>query len=132
MAGTKPPASDAEARRRPRTLFMRDIVDGQLRTLEGRRIGRIADIEAEWTPRGLFLRQLVLGPEAHASRVWSVLGDLVARVLKGRYEHSIDVDEIEEIGPNVMLKQTADHYDVGNLDEWIVDHIFRFIPGSGR
>jgi hypothetical protein len=111
---------------------MRDIVDGQLRTREGRRIGRVAEIEAEWTPRGLILRRLILGPEAHASRVWGRLADGLHRLLGGRYEHSIDVSEIEEIGPNVMLKQTADAYDVGDTDAWIRDHIFRFIPGSDK
>ena len=121
-----------DQRPKPRTLFMRDIVDGQLRTREGRRIGRVAEIEAEWTSRGLVLRRLVLGPEAHTSRVWGRLSDGLRRLLKSRYEHSIDVSEIEEIGPNVMLKQTADAYDVGDADGWIRDHIFRFIPGSGK
>jgi hypothetical protein len=115
-----------------RTLFLRDIADGQLRTREGRRIGRVADVEVEWTRRGLYLRRLILGPEAHLGRIWWRLGELAHRVLKGRREHSIDVSEIEEIGPNVMLNQTADAYDTGHADEWIVDHIFRFIPGSGR
>jgi sporulation protein YlmC with PRC-barrel domain len=117
---------------KPRTLFMRDIVDGQLRTREGRRIGRVADVEVEWTSRGLFLRDMVLGPEAHTSRVWGRLADLMTRFFKGRYEHRVPVEEIEEIGPNVMLKQTADKYDVGDADGWIRDHIFRFIPGSDK
>ena len=117
---------------RPRTLFMRDVVDGQLRSREGRRIGRVADIEAEWTADGLYLRRLVLGPEAHAARVWARLGGLLHGLLGGRYEHAIDVAEIEEIGPNVMLKQTADAYDVGHADDWIRAHIFRFIPGSEK
>jgi sporulation protein YlmC with PRC-barrel domain len=115
-----------------RTLLLRDIVDGQLRSREGRRIGRVAEVEVEWTRDGLYLRRLILGPEAHLGRIWWRLGDFANRLLKGRREHSIDVSEIEEIGPNVMLKQTADAYDIGTVDEWIVDHIFRFIPGSGR
>src|SRR3954449_5712295 len=116
----------------PRTLLLRDIVDGQLRTREGRRVGRVADIELEWTPRGVYVRRLVLGPEAHLGRVWSRLGALGERVFKGRYEHSIDASAIEEIGPNVMLRDTADKYDTGDADEWIRTHIFRFIPGSGK
>lgn len=115
-----------------RTLFMRDIVDGQLRTREGRRIGRAADVEVEWTSRGLFLRQMVLGPEAHAARVWGPFADLFHRLFRGRYEHNIPITEIEEIGPNVMLKQTAHAYDIGDMDGWIRDHIFRFIPGSDK
>ena len=115
-----------------RTLFMRDIVDGQLRTREGRRIGRVADVEVEWTSRGLFLRDMTLGPEAHASRVSGRLGALLHRLFGGGKEHRIPISEVEEIGPNVMLKQTADSYDVGNADDWIRDHIFRFIPGSEK
>jgi sporulation protein YlmC with PRC-barrel domain len=117
---------------KPRTLFMRDVVDGQLRTREGRRIGRVAEIEVEWTARGLFLRSMVLGPEAHASRVWGRFGDWLSRFFKGRYEHRIPIDEVEEIGPNVMLKELADAYDVGDADGWIRDHLFRFIPGSEK
>jgi sporulation protein YlmC with PRC-barrel domain len=116
----------------PRTLLLRDIVDGQLRTREGRRIGRVADIELEWTARGVFIRNLVLGPEAHLGRVWWRLGAAAARVLHGRREHTIDVAEIEEIGPNVMLRNTADHYDTGSTDDWIRKHIFRFIPGGTK
>ena len=85
---------------RPRTPLLRDIVDGQLRSREGRRIGRVADVELEWTSRGVYVRRLILGPEAHLGRICSLLGAMGRRVLKGRYEHSIDVDEIEEIGPN--------------------------------
>jgi sporulation protein YlmC with PRC-barrel domain len=115
-----------------RTLFMRDIVDGQLRTREGRRIGRVADVDVEWTAQGLFLRDMWLGPEAHASRVFGRLGDLLHRLLGGRKEHRILISEVEEIGPNVMLKQTSDAYDVGDGDQWIRDHFFRFIPGSDK
>ena len=117
---------------RPRTLLLRDIVDGQLRSREGRRIGRVADVELEWTSRGVYVRRLILGPEAHLGRIWSRLGAMGRRVLKGRYEHSIDVDEIEEIGPNVMLRDTADAYDTGGADDWIRTHIFRFIPGGTK
>ena len=111
---------------------MRDVVDGQLRTREGRRIGRVADVEVEWTARGLFMRAMTLGPEAHAGRVSGRLSDLLHRLFHGRHEHGISIDEIEEIGPNVMLKQTADKYDVGDGDGWIRDHLFRFIPGSDK
>jgi sporulation protein YlmC with PRC-barrel domain len=116
----------------PRTLLLRDIIDGQLRTREGRRIGRVADVEIEWTPRGVYVRRMLLGPEAHLGRVWSRLGALGERLWHGSHEYAIDASEIEEIGPNVMLRNTADHYDTGNADEWIRSHIFRFIPGGSK
>jgi hypothetical protein len=116
-----------------RTLFMRDLVDGQLRTLDGRRIGRAAEVEAEWLPDGrLMLRRMVLGPEAHIGRISYRLAGAARRLLKGRFDHAIDIGEVEEIGPSVLLKRRASEYDVGGTDQWIVDHIFRFIPGSGR
>jgi hypothetical protein len=90
----------------------------------------VADVELEWTARGIYLRRLVLGPEAHAGRVFARLGTLVERLFHGRREHRIDATEIEEIGPNVMLKQTADAYDTGGADDWIKRWIFRFIPGG--
>ena len=124
--------ADANQPSPPRTLLLRDIVDGQLRTREGRRIGRVADVEIEWSDDGLYLRRLVLGPEAHLGRVWSRLGSLAARFLHGRFEHSIDASQIEEIGPNVMLRDTADAYDTGGLDDVIRRYIFRFIPGGTK
>ncbi len=115
-----------------RTLLLRDIVDGQLRTREGRRIGRVADAALEWTPRGIYVRELILGPEAHLGRVWWRFGELSTRLFKGRHEYSISASEIEEIGPNVMLRDTADHYNTGDGDAWIRRNIFRFIPGGDK
>lgn len=136
MTGTNTATHDTQATgpgEEHRTLFMRDLADGQLRTLEGRRIGRAADVEAEWRPDGsLQLRRLVLGPEAHIGRISHRLSGLAHRILKGRFDHQIDVSQVEEIGPSVMLKGRASDYELGNLDAWIIDHIFRFIPGSGR
>ncbi|MEA2623085.1 MAG: hypothetical protein QOH61_1995 [Chloroflexota bacterium] len=116
-----------------RTMFMRDLVDGQLRTLDGKRIGRAADVEAEWGADGsLVLKRLVLGPEVHLGRISHRLVGPARRLLKGRFDHRIEIEEVEEIGPSVMLRRRASDYDVGNADQWIIDHIFRFIPGSGR
>src|SRR5215210_5890619 len=97
----------------PRTLLLRDLIDGQLRTREGRRIGRVADVELEWNARGVYVRRLVLGPEAHLGRVLARFGSVAERILKGRFEHAIDVGAVEEIGPNVMLRDTSDAYDTG-------------------
>lgn len=125
--------SDAAAdTAKPRTLLLRDIIDGQLRTREGRRIGRVADVEVEWTSRGVYLRRMIMGPEAHLGRVWSRLGSLGERLWHGRHEYAIDAAEIEEIGPNVMLRDTADAYDTGAADDFIRTKIFRFIPGGTK
>lgn len=116
-----------------RTLVMRDILDSQLATLDGRKVGRAAELEAEWRDDGrLVLRRLVLGPEAHAGRIAGFLGRLAHRVLSGRFEHAVELSEIEEIGPTLRLSRPASEYDLGDADRWIMDHILRWIPGSGR
>jgi hypothetical protein len=116
-----------------RTLLMRDIVDGQLDTLDGHRLGRATDVEADLGGDGrLVLRRVVLGPEAHAGRVSRQLASLLHRWLRGRYEHTIDMSELDQIGTTLRLRRRAAEYDVGGADQWIVDHVFRWIPGSGR
>jgi hypothetical protein len=52
-------------------------------------------------------------------------------LLRGRFEHRIDVSEVEEIGPTLRLRGRADGYDVGGLDRGIIRRFLRFIPGSG-
>jgi hypothetical protein len=116
-----------------RVLLMRDIVDGQLDTLDGRRIGRAADVEGHIEDDGrLVLRRIVLGPEAHAGRVSRRLAVALHRLLDGRYEHAIELAEVDEIGLTLRLRKRADEYDVGGADRWIVEHVFRWIPGGGR
>jgi hypothetical protein len=121
------------SKRSQETLLMRDIVDSQIRTLDGWRVGRATDVEAERRSDGaLVVRCVVLGPEAHAGRLGRHVWSLVHRVLKGRFEHGIPVGDIEELGLNIQLSRPRDDYEVGSADRWIVEHILRFIPGHDR
>jgi hypothetical protein len=114
-------------------LVMRDIMDGELVTSDGRHIGRVDDIAAEWREDGrLRLVELLTGPQALAGRVASRLRPISARLLRNRFEHAIPIDEALEFGPDVKLRQPASAYDTGRSDEWIASRILRFIPGSGR
>ncbi|MDQ3870796.1 MAG: hypothetical protein M3301_04165 [Chloroflexota bacterium] len=116
-----------------RLLTMRDIVDGQLESVDGRRLARVADARAEWREDGsLWVTDLVIGPEALAGRVSDRLLAVVHRLLAGRFEHAIAISEVEELGPTIRLRGRASDYSLGGADRWIVKHIFRFLPGSGR
>jgi hypothetical protein len=111
---------------------MRDIVDGQLETIDDRRVGRVADLFGEWRPDGtLVLTDIVVGPEALARRVAGWLGVLVGRLFGGHHDHRIPLSEVEEVGPTVRLRGKRSDYSLSGADDWIVDHIIRFIPGGG-
>ncbi len=114
-------------------LVMRDIMDSQLETRDKRRIGRVADIEVEWRADGeLVLKNIVTGPEALTGRVFSHVRPLARFLLRGHFEHSIPLGDVETFGPTLRLRKKAEDYRVGQSDQWIADHILRWIPGNGR
>ena len=116
-----------------RLLAMRDIVDSQLESLDGRRLGRVADLECAWAADGsLRFISMLVGPEAQAGAVWSRLRQWLHRLLKGRFEHAIPLTEAEELGPTVRLAQRAEAYHLDGADRWLNRHVLRFIPGNGR
>ncbi len=113
-------------------LSMRDLMDNQLETADGRMIGRVADVEAEWRDGGeLVLANLVTGPQALAGRVAHWLEVVMRFVFRGRFERTIPTSEIEGIGPTIKLRGRAEEYLVGQSDRWIARHILRYIPWSG-
>ena len=114
-------------------LLMRDIMDGQLESADLHRIGRVADVEAEWRSDGsLHLTELLVGPAVLGGRVSFRLRGFLRRVLPDRMEHRVPVSEISEVGPTVRLRDRAEAYSVGGAEDWVAEHILRFIPGNGR
>jgi hypothetical protein len=127
------PVPIAEIRGDERTLALRDIVDGQLRTRDGRRVGRAADLEAELREDGsLVVTAILVGPEAHAGRLGRRAWRLAHRFLRGRHDHALPVGELIEVGPTLELGGSTEDYELGSADRWIVDHVLRFIPGHGK
>ncbi len=116
-----------------RLLTMRDMIDAQLESADGHKLGRVADIEARRAADGtLLVVALLLGPEAQLGAVSARVRGLLSRLVKGRFDHRIDVAEIEEVGPTVKLRQRADAYGLDGADRWLIDHVLRFIPGNGK
>jgi len=112
--------------------LMRDVVDEQLQTRDGRDIARVADVEGQWHADGtLVLSDMIVGPQALAARVWGRLEPLARFLLRDRFEHRIPLEEIAAIELDLCLKRDASAYDVGQADAWVVEHILRFIPGNG-
>jgi hypothetical protein len=110
---------------------IRDILDSQLETTDQIEIGRVADLEAELRKDGsLVLTDLVTGPQALATRVSLGLGKLFRRVLRDRFERRIPLSEVRKFGPTLELQGRACDYSVGQSEQWIADHILRWIPGG--
>ncbi|MGZ3583111.1 MAG: hypothetical protein ACXWP6_10355 [Ktedonobacterales bacterium] len=113
-------------------LAMRDLLDAQLQTADGVRIGRIADIESEWRDDGaLELMYILTGPQALAGRVASRLVPLARFIFRDRFERRIPMSEVVETGLTVRLRGNASDYPIGQSERWLANHIVRFIPGSG-
>ena len=114
-------------------LVMRDLMDAQLESTDGRPLGRVDDLLAELDGDGrLRIVEVATGPEALAGRASSRLRPLVHRLLRGRLDARIPLTEIEELGPTIRLRGPATEYRAGRSDQWVADHLLRWIPGSGR
>jgi sporulation protein YlmC with PRC-barrel domain len=117
-----------------RALLMRDVIDGQLESSDRLRIGRVADVLVEGgarngpTPR---LTSIVVGPEALAGRIHRVLRRALHRVLRGRWDQLLPIDELEELGPTLRLRRAAHEYQVASGERWVGERIVRRLPGAG-
>lgn len=112
---------------------IRDILDSQLETSDGRKIGRVADIQADMDANGnLTLTHLVTGPQALAGRINTPLRILFRFFLRDRFEQRIPIGEVTKFGPTVYLRGKAEDYPVGQSERWIAHHILRWIPGNGQ
>jgi hypothetical protein len=111
---------------------MRDIVDAQMVSADGREIGRVADLTGEMKADGsVELTDILTGPEALTGRLGTFLRPAAKLILRGRFEASIPLTELKTKGLILRLRQDADAYRVGDSEGWIVEHILRFIPRSG-
>ncbi len=126
------PVETARADRDHR-LVMRDLMDLQLVTADGREIGRVDDVEGRIADDGsLVLSSILCGPQALAGRVSPRLRPVALRLFRGRFDGAIDFEEIAELGLTIHLRGRAVDYAVGRSDPWIVDHILRHIPWYDR
>lgn len=115
-----------------RIAVLRELVDNQLESKDGKNLSRVADVTLAWRDDGsLVLVDMVSGPVALVRRLSSHLTPLARLIFGLRFEAHIPMTEIETIGPTVCLKRDAAAYAAGDSEHWIVEHILRFIPGSG-
>jgi sporulation protein YlmC with PRC-barrel domain len=116
-----------------RALLMRDVIDGQLESSDRLRIGRVADvlIEDGDAGDGPHVTAIAMGPEALAGRVHRGLRGVFHRLLRGRWDQALAIDELEELGPTLRLRRAAHEYEVASGERWVGGRIVRRLPGAG-
>lgn len=126
--------ADGEAPRAHSAMLyaMRDIMDAQLMSADHRAIGRVADVALARRASGeLALVAFLMGPQALAGRVSARLRRLFIRVLRGRFDARIPLDQVRSFGPSTVLSGQADDYLAGQSERWLARNLWRWIPGSG-
>ena len=103
------------------------ILDHQLVDSEGRRCGKVDDLELEGVADGEpRVAVIVVGPGGWKGRGW--LGRLAARIAAGTTVR-VPWDEVAEVDSGVRLRRTAGELRLGRGDDRAAEWIDR-IPGS--
>jgi sporulation protein YlmC with PRC-barrel domain len=105
------------------------LLDDVLVDRDGRRCGRVDDLEFEGGPgKRTLLRAIVCGPGAWRDRMPKRLLPIAARVF-GESTVKVPWSEVRDIGVVVELKRGAEELGLGRGDDALAP-IIRRIPGS--
>jgi sporulation protein YlmC with PRC-barrel domain len=116
---------------RDRILLMRDVADNQIIDARGRRVTKVAGVEAYAARDGSepVVRCLLVGPEPLARRINGQVAWLVHRFTGGRRTVRIPWSDVADVGPDVCLRVEAHETGATHAEDWVRDHVARFIPG---
>jgi sporulation protein YlmC with PRC-barrel domain len=105
------------------------ILDDDLIDCEGRRCGKIDDVEIDGEPGGeARIRAILVGPGAGANRLRKPLSRILKRIL-GDEVVRVEWEEIEDVDTVVRLKRSAEELGLGGGDRRAAGLVGR-IPGS--
>jgi sporulation protein YlmC with PRC-barrel domain len=105
------------------------ILDDDLIDSEGRRCGKVDDVEIEGRPgEPAYLSALVVGPGAWPARLPGPFGDLAARIFGGEVVR-VPWSEIDDVTAVVRLKRTARELRLGRGDDR-AKPLVDWLPGS--
>ncbi len=109
---------------------MRDLLDNTVVAADGRPLARVGNVRARWDQDGhLRLEALLFGPQTLAGRVWSRLGSPVRAVLRDRFDCSVPMAEVREVGDEIRLRGPADRYPVGQIERSRLARALRLLSG---
>jgi sporulation protein YlmC with PRC-barrel domain len=105
------------------------ILDDDLLDCDGRRCGKVDDVELQGEPGGpATITHILVGAGAMIPRLSWPFDRLAARILHGGMVR-IPWDEVDDIGATVNLKRTADELGLGQGDNRAAP-LVNWIPGS--
>jgi sporulation protein YlmC with PRC-barrel domain len=103
------------------------VLDHQLIDSDGRRCGKVDDLELEGVAQGdPRVVAILTGPPAWRGR--GLLGRLAASVARGKLVH-VPWEEVAEVGAGVQLRKPAPELRLGRGDERVRPWIEK-LPGS--
>jgi sporulation protein YlmC with PRC-barrel domain len=115
------------------------LLDRQLLARDGRRCGKVDDVELERDDATghLVVRALHCGPGALLTRTGHTrLGGWLRRMQRwlgdGEDRGVIPLRAVADIGDHVQLSLDADELATFGGERWVADHVIGPIPGSGR
>lgn len=112
-----------------RFLLMRDVVDNQILDVTGRRVTKVAGLEVELRdgarPRVV---ALLVGPEPLARRLGGRVAWACGVVSGRRRTVRIPWEQVQDVGPDVRLRVTAESTGATHAEDWVRDHIVRWLP----
>jgi hypothetical protein len=103
------------------------VMDRQLIDSEGRRCGKVDDLDLEGGPgEETKAVALVSGPEAWRAGKHGPIGWLAARLFGGSDDTAlVHLDTIEELGPVITLKLPAAELGLGHGDDRVAEFVRR-------
>ena len=115
-------------------LLMRDIVDNQVLDVGGNRVTKVAAVEAEEAEPGArpVLRCLLIGPEPLARRIGGRVAFLAGVLTRRDRTVRIPWHDVIDVGPDVKLSVRAEETGATHAEDWVREHIIKYIPSLKR
>ncbi len=109
---------------------MRDLLDNTVMAADGRLLARVGDVRLSWDLDGhLRLDALLFGPQTLAARLWRHLGPPARALVRDRFDCSVPLGEVREIGEEIHLRGPAERYPVGRIERSALARVLRVLSG---
>ena len=114
-------------------LLMRDVVDNEILDVDGNRVTKVAAVEAEESAGARpIVRCLLIGPEPLARRIGGRVAWLAGALTSRDRTVRIPWHCLTDVGPDVKLNVKAEDTGATHAEDWVREHIVKYIPSLKR